>query len=97
MVRLVFGINSHLKTKINLQNIFHLHKIKSTYILSVLKPGEGYWGMWYPKDDAWKSCPTLSFVSGFRIKIESNQGRTADDTGLNSIELKCKSTDGKET
>ena len=89
-------MKTYLKAKIK-KKTFHLHKIISILNFSALKPGEGYWGMWHPKDDAWKSCPKSSFVTGFRIKVETNQGRTADDTGLNSIELKCQSTNGKET
>ena len=60
-------------------------------------PGEGHWGEWYPKNGEWELCPHLSFVTGFRIRMESYQGYAKDDTALNSIELECETMEGEKT
>ena len=64
----------------------------------VLQPGNGHWGEWYPSDGKWEMCPPhTSFVTGFRIRMESYQGTWKDDSALNSIELRCENMEGLET
>jgi len=43
------------------------------------------WGDW--EDEA--ICPPQTFVTGFRLKVQPDQGLLLDDTSLNSIELIC--------
>ena len=52
----------------------------------VLSPGDGPGGTW----TVWESCTNGSYASEFRIRYLSHQGKWYDDSGLNSIELKCK-------
>ncbi len=44
----------------------------------------GHWGDW----QGVKYCPEDSYATGYRMKVEGNQGG-GDDTALNSIELQC--------
>ena len=50
-----------------------------------LSPGDGHWGDW----TKWSHCPDNSFVNAFRLRIMPYRGVFKDDSGLNSIELKC--------
>lgn len=50
------------------------------------KRANGFWGTW----GSWMLCPAGEFVYGYRLKSEKNQDG-GDDTGLNAVELKCKS------
>eukprot|EP00795_Rhopilema_esculentum_P015659 gene15659-6945_t len=49
---------------------------------------EGKWGEW--SDEI--SCPTGSFISGWRQNVEDKQGRGVqkDDTALNNVEYRCR-------
>ena len=60
---------------------------------SVLRPGDGHWGTWTD----WNSCPSKSYARSFRLRFEPNQGPLFDDSGLNSIQIKCVDSDGAET
>ena len=51
----------------------------------MLSPGDGYWGDW----SNWRDCSDSSYVNAFRLRIETYQGAQYDDSGLNSIHLKC--------
>ena len=41
------------------------------------------WGNW----SDWTFCPVDMYVSGFKIKVEENQGGNRDDTALNRVSL----------
>ena len=47
---------------------------------------EGNWGTW----GSWSKCPKGSYVVGFRLRTEENQGWWSDDTAANDIHLKCR-------
>ena len=55
-----------------------------------LSPGDGHWGDW----TEWSHCPDNSYVNAFRLRIMPYRGVFKDDSGLNSIELKCKDVNG---
>ena len=52
----------------------------------------GHWGDW----QGMRYCPEDSFATGYRMKVEGNQGG-GDDTALNSIELQCTDREGANT
>ena len=66
-------------------------------LLLELRPHDGQWGEWFPRNEKWVYCNQSSFVSGFRLRMQSDQGFTYDDSALNSIELKCENGDGVQT
>jgi len=43
------------------------------------------WGEWGPEE----YCNQSHYVTGFRLKVQQNQGIILDDTALNGIELHC--------
>jgi hypothetical protein len=49
----------------------------------------GYWGSWSSVD----YCPSSSWASSYRLRIESDQG-DGDDTSLNAVSLTCKTKSG---
>jgi hypothetical protein len=53
---------------------------------------QGHWGRWHPI--AW--CPDGTFASGFKARVEGSRGGRRDDTGLNSVQLECKGSDGSD-
>jgi hypothetical protein len=53
---------------------------------------DGYWGSW----GNWGKCPKGSYAYAFRQKVEKKKG-SGDDTALNSIQLKCRTAQGKYT
>ena len=68
------------------------------YILLVLpmnelRPGDGHWGNW----TEWSHCPDNSYVKAFKLRIMPYLGIFRDDSGLNSIELKCGNISGDTT
>jgi hypothetical protein len=52
----------------------------------------GWWGDW----QGIRYCPDDSFATGYRMKVEGQQGG-GDDTGLNSVELQCTDREGVNT
>ena len=68
------------------------------YILLVLpknelRPGDGHWGNW----TEWSHCPDNSYAKAFKLRIMPYLGVFRDDSGLNSIELKCGNLSGETT
>lgn len=49
----------------------------------------GYWGSW----SAVSYCPTGTWGSGYRMRIESDQG-SGDDTSLNAVRMTCTNKSG---
>jgi len=43
------------------------------------------WGAW----TGWATCKLESYMCGFSVKIEANQGTSGDDTAMNGIKLIC--------
>ncbi|MDX2019358.1 MAG: RICIN domain-containing protein [Deltaproteobacteria bacterium] len=50
----------------------------------VVTIGDGIWGDWL----GMRYCPEGSYASGYRMRVEGDQGG-GDDTGLNAVELLC--------
>jgi hypothetical protein len=51
--------------------------------------GHGHWGDWQGA----RYCPEDSYATGYRMKVEGQQGG-GDDTALNSVELQCTDREG---
>ena len=50
-------------------------------------PGDGNWGDW----GSWASCPTGSYIVGFRTYVVPHRG-SGDDTALERVQFKCGKT-----
>ena len=50
-------------------------------------PGDGNWGDW----GSWVSCPTGSYIVGFRTYVVPHRG-SGDDTALERVQFKCGKT-----
>ena len=68
-----------------------LHSI--VLAVNQLSPGDGYWGEWTD----WSHCPNYSYAKAFKLRIPPHKGIFRDDSGLNSIELKCADINGHVT
>ena len=58
-----------------------------------LSPGDGHWGDW----TEWNHCPDNSYANAFKLRLMPYKGVFRDDSGLNSIELKCVNLNGDTT
>lgn len=62
-------------------------------IVSTIKPSVGgAWGTW----SSFAGCPVGSWAAAARMRVQPNQGK-GDDTGLNSVEVTCKTPAGITT
>jgi len=53
----------------------------------------GNWGTW----GRWSDCPKGSYVVGFRLKTEEDQGWWNDDSAANNIHLRCRKPGSSRT
>ena len=60
------------------------HVMREPHVLT----DHGDWDLW------WRFCSGGHYVVGMKVKMQSKQGWTGDDTGLNAIRLIC--SDGEE-
>lgn len=57
-------------------------------VVSEILVSSGNWGDWYTA-----TCPIGQFATGYRLRVEPNQG-SGDDTSLNAVQIECKSPTG---